>query len=104
MDFTSLKDSGVGSELERFILSHASLQPGDKLEGKVIEVKPNGNLLIHFGKFRAVAETRFPFKEGDIINVEVVSKRPKLKLRLETPPMEITPGMGQIIRKLDINI
>ena len=62
MNFSSLVDSGVGSELERFILNHATLKPGDKLEGKVIEVKPSGRLLIHFGSFRALADAQFPIR------------------------------------------
>jgi hypothetical protein len=101
MNFSSLVDSGVGSELERFILNHATLEPGDKLEGKVIEVKPNGRLLIHFGSFRALADAQFPIKEGEIINVVVVSKQPKLKLRLETPGLKsIDPT--SIIQKMEM--
>ncbi len=104
MTYTTMNNPGVGSELERFIVNHSTLKTGDKLEGKVIQVKINGNLLIDFGKFRAVAETRFPFKEGDIIYVVVESKKPKLKLRLETHQPDTAPGRENVIRKLDINI
>jgi hypothetical protein len=104
MTFKTWNDSGVGSELERFILSHSSLKTGDKLEGKVIQVKVNGNLLIDFGNFRAVAETRFPMKEGEIINVVVLSKRPKLKLKLEAPQSGLEPGKENVIHKLDMSI
>ncbi len=37
MDTVFFDQSGVGSELERFILSHAALKPGDKPEGKVMQ-------------------------------------------------------------------
>jgi ribosomal protein S1 len=94
--FTPHNDVDVDSELEKFILGHEALNPGDKLEGKVIQVKPGGKVLIDFGKFRAVAESPFPIKEGEVIHVKVVAKRPKLKLRLET-------GAGN--RKLlDVNV
>jgi len=96
------EELNFGSELERFILSHATLKPGDKLEGKVIQIKPNGKLLIHFGKFRAVADSPFSIKEGEIIHVIVVAKRPKLKLRLETPQLNVSPGARQVIRKLEM--
>jgi hypothetical protein len=95
-------ESGVGSELERFILSHAALKPGDKLEGKVIQVKSPNRVLIHFGTFRAVAEIEFPLQEGAIIHVVVVSKKPKLQLRLETPQLKLSPGTRQVIRKLEM--
>ena len=98
----SFDEPSVGSELERFILSHAALKPGDKLEGKVIQVKSPNRVLIHFGKFRAVAEIEFPLQEGQIIHVVVVSKRPKLQLRLETPHLKISPRTRQVIRKLEM--
>lgn len=102
MDSGSFDDPGVSSELEKFILSHDSLKPGDQLEGKVIQIKPNDKVLIHFGKFRAVAQATFPIKEGEIIRVKVVSKWPKLKLSLETPQLKISPGTRQVISKLEM--
>lgn len=78
------------SELERFIMNHEALQPGDKLEGKIIDIKPNRNLLIDFGDFRALAEAAFPIKVGDIIHVVVESKYPKLRLKLEAPHMRMS--------------
>ncbi|MGE5343404.1 MAG: hypothetical protein ACM3SY_18200 [Candidatus Omnitrophota bacterium] len=80
---TSRHNRGNESEIERFISHHATLKPGDKLEGKIIEIKPNGNVLIHFGAFRAVAQATFPITEGETIRVIVVSRYPKLKLQLE---------------------
>lgn len=100
MDFTSLTDSGTGSELEKFILGHASLQTGDKLEGRVIDVKPDGKLLIHFGRFRAVAEAQFPIEAGETIHVVVAAKYPKLKLKLETPRSKVSAE--NMVRKLEM--
>jgi len=95
-------DPGSGSELERYIVHHTALKPGDKLEGKIIEVKPNGNLLIHFGEFRAIAEARFPMHEGDKIDVMVVTLKPKLKLKLIFHRLNITAGMEEIINKIEM--
>lgn len=95
-------EPSVGSELERFILHHARLQPGDKLEGRVIQVRDDGRVLINFGPFRALADTQFPIKEGEVIHVMVVSRQPRLKLRLETPRVIVSPGMRQVIRNLEM--
>ena len=89
-------DAEVDSELEKFILGHEALKPGDKLSGKIIQVKPGGKILVDFGKFRAVARSQFPCKEGEIIHVIVVAKRPKLKLRLE-----VSAGNKKM---LDVNV
>ena len=90
----SIDDWKFGSELEKFILSHEALKPGDKLEGRIIQLKPDGKVLVQFERFRAVAESPFPLKEGEILHVVVVAKRPKLKLRLETPRTNLSPDPG----------
>jgi hypothetical protein len=96
MVLTPPNEAEADSELEKFILGHESLKPGDKLAGKVIQVKSGGKILVDFGKFRAVAKNQFPVKEGEIIHVIVVAKRPKLKLRLEA-------GTGNK-KRLDVNV
>lgn len=92
----------VSSELERFIASHEFLKPGDKLEGKIIEIKKNGKALINFGKFRAVANIKFPFKAGETLPVTVDSKGPKLTLRLDNRQLQVSPEARQMISKIDI--
>jgi hypothetical protein len=91
MDFTRFRDS----ELQKFILHHAKLVPGDKLAGTVIEVRRDNKVLIDFGKFRALAETPLIVKPGEKINVIVITRKPKLKLRLEGsgPIRKIPPGV-----------
>ncbi len=74
------------SELQKFIIYHSRLEPGDKLAGKVIEVRTDNRVLIDFGRFRALAEAPFALQAGDIIHVVVESRHPKLKLRLEAAP------------------
>jgi hypothetical protein len=91
MDFTRFKDS----ELQKFILYHARLEPGDKLEGKVIEVRKDNKVLFDFGRFRALAETNLTVKPNEKIKVIVVARVPKLKLRLEASGhiTKIPPGV-----------
>lgn len=55
---------------------------GDKLVGRVIEVKSNRKALIDFGRFRALAELEFPVKKGEVINVKVIEKGVPLRLSL----------------------
>jgi len=102
MALKSFEDLNFGSELEKYILNHENLLPGDKLKGKVIQVKPNGKLLIQFERFRAVAESKFPMKEGEMIEVVVVSKKPKLKLRLETKVQNLSSGIRPQFRKMEL--
>ncbi|MCP5102186.1 MAG: hypothetical protein GY950_02345 [bacterium] len=102
MNMSSSLEFVVSSELEKFILNHQFLKPGDKLEGKIIQVKENGKVLINFGKFRAVAEINFPIKEGDTLPVAVDSKGPKLKLRVDNPQLEVSRRTRDIVSKIDI--
>jgi hypothetical protein len=97
-DFSAFRDS----ELEKFILHHAKLAPGDKLEGKVIEVRADGKALIDFRGFRALAETEITVERGDIIRVEVVARAPKLRLRLERSkkPQGVSEDARQVIQHI----
>lgn len=81
MDTSSLVEFDAGSELEKFILGHDSLRPGDKLEGKILEIKNNGKVLISFGKFRVVADIKFPVVVGETLPVVVESKGTRLQFR-----------------------
>lgn len=91
MNTSSAVDIFASSELEKFILNHELLGPGDKLDGKIIEIKKDGKALIDFGAFRALAEIKFPFKPGETLRVIVDAKEPQLKLRLDNS------------RRLDVN-
>ncbi|HLP44340.1 MAG TPA: hypothetical protein VK469_00230 [Candidatus Kapabacteria bacterium] len=80
---TSTTGLFAGSELEKFILNHELLGPGDTLVGKIIEIKKDGKALIDFGAFRALAEIKFPINVGETIRVIVVAREPQLKLQLD---------------------
>lgn len=94
------------SELEKFILHHAKLKTGDKLEGKVIDVRADSKVLIDFKGFRALAETEIQVEPGDIIRVVVVKRVPKLRLRLEYTELKPKDGVAPEARRVieDINL
>jgi hypothetical protein len=77
-----------GSELQRSSLGKDTLSVGDRLLGRVLEIKNGGNALIDFGRFRALARTQFPIREGDVINVKVLEKGIPIKLGLNNPAQE----------------
>lgn len=83
MNRSSQVEFFAGSELEKFILNQELMGPGDKLDGKIIEIKKDGKALIDFGAFRALAEIKFPIKAGETLRVIVEAKEPQLKLRLD---------------------
>lgn len=95
------------SELEKFILHHAKIAPGDKLEGKVIEVRADGKVLIDFKGFRALAETEIQVQANDMIRVVVVARLPKLRLRLEHSQKvskdSVHPGARNAIKNMQQN-
>ncbi len=79
-----------GSELQRPLREKGDLKVGDNLLGKVLEIKNNGKALMDFGRFRALAKTQFPVREGDMIDVKVLEKGTPMKLGLNTPAQEIS--------------
>ena len=102
MDISNLLEFVVNSELEKFFLSQMALNPGDKLEGKIIEVKDDGRSLVNFGTFRALADIRFPVNKGETIKVEVIEKGNQIKLKLDSANTKIAPDTKEIISKIEI--
>lgn len=87
----------MGPEMQKFLRSRDFLQTGEKLQGKVIDVKPNGNALIDFGKFRALANSEIPLHVGQSIPVSVLSKSPQLTLRLDFPRTTSNAGTRNLV-------
>jgi len=79
-----------GSEFQRSSLEKDTLSVGDNLLGRVLEIKNSGKALIDFGKFRALARTQSPVREGDVIDVKVLEKGIPIRLGLNTPAQEIS--------------
>lgn len=82
MKIVSLIRSAILSKLDMTPPGRGDLRVGDKLVGRVIEVKSNRKALIDFGRFRALAELEFPVKKGEVINVKVIEKGVPLRLSL----------------------
>jgi len=82
MKIVSLIKSAILSKLDMTPPGRGDLRVGDKLVGRVIEVKSNRKALIDFGRFRALAELEFPVKKGEVINVKVIEKGVPLRLSL----------------------
>jgi len=79
-----------GSEFQRSSLEKDTLNVGDKLLGRVLEIKNSGKALIDFGRFRALARTQFPVRKGDVIDVKVLEKGIPIKLGLNNPAQEVS--------------
>lgn len=82
MKIVSLIRSAILSKLDMTPPGRGDLRVGDKLVGRVIEVKSNRKALIDFGRFRALAELEFSVKKGEVINVKVIEKGVPLRLSL----------------------
>lgn len=98
----SLIECDFDSELGKYVLKRESLRTGDKLQGKIIEVKRSGRVLIDFGEFRAVADVDFPIRVGEKLLVSVMAKGTKLTLKLENPQRDISPEARNMIGKIDV--
>ena len=86
----STRFDGFFSEQEPFKL-------GDKLTGRVLEVKGNGLALFDFNRMKAWAEVKFPVKEGDVLHVRVVEKGTQLKLKLLSSEQKIPSNTNRIL-------
>lgn len=76
-------------------LKKDTLKVGDNLLGRVLEIKNSRKALIDFGRFRALARTQFPVREGDVIDVRVLEKGTPIRLGLNNPAQE-----GQQVKKM----
>lgn len=70
-------------EVEKLSREYVNLKTGDRLEGKVMELKPDGKVMVDFGKFQAALELKADVQKGDVISVVVVEKGKQIKLKLE---------------------
>jgi len=89
MELSSLIELFLGSEIEKFLSSRKNINLGDKLTGRVIEIKEDGKVLIDFLKFRTIAKVKFPVKVGEKISVSVVEKGENIKFSLENNKSQI---------------
>lgn len=64
---------------------HIRIKSGDRLEGRVVEIRNDGKAVLDFEKFQAVVELKVPIEKGEavIVVVEETGKGKPVKLRLE---------------------
>jgi len=66
----------------------ALLKPGDRLTGRILEHRPDGQAVVDFGRFRALAELKVPLPKDALVNVRVMETGDKVRMSL------VTPGQG----------
>jgi hypothetical protein len=81
MKIPSIIKSIVLPNSERPPAAQTQLNVGDKLVGKVLELKGDSRAMVDFGRFRALSDLGFPVKEGEIIHVKIMDKGVPLRLR-----------------------
>ncbi|MCP5051639.1 MAG: hypothetical protein GY940_31015, partial [bacterium] len=86
-------------ELEKLFQSRSDLKTGDKLEGKIVEVRSNGKSVIDFGKFQAEADLKIPVQEGDTVRLVVVEKAKQLKLKVEHLESKLPQEVRNLVKE-----
>ena len=80
MDISSLLQAILDPQLNRSAWVQKVIKPGDVFRLKVIDVKDNHRALVDLGKFRALAEIKFPVKAGADL---LVTACPECKMMLD---------------------
>jgi flagellar hook-length control protein FliK len=71
---------------------------GQQLEARVLEARPNGDVLLLIGQDRAVLSTSTPLQQGDRVAVEVVTVgvRPEYRIVTDSPTAAQQPSAEQL--------
>ena len=85
MDISSLLKAIFDPQMNRSAWVQEIVKPGDIFNLKVIDVKDNHRALVDLGKFRALAEVKFPVKPGANLLVKVTGTEGRLQLQLVDP-------------------
>jgi hypothetical protein len=74
------------------LLPGATLETGERLPVRVLEVRDDGKVLVDCGRFRAVAEVTFPVAAGDEFTVQVLETKGMLRLEVVRPSPTVAGG------------
>ncbi len=97
MNIGALIEQFLFSELSRFFESKSDLTTGQKISARVLEIKPDGKVLLDFeGKFRALAKTDFPVQTGQILKLELTQKGEMLKFSLAQNQQQVSLSSIQV--------
>jgi len=102
MDISALIKAIFDPQLNRSAWMRAIVKPGDVFSLKIIDAKDDQRALVDLGKFRAIAEIKFPVKIGDEILVKVIDTEGQLRLQLIDPDSKGFSGDKNGIKDLEI--
>jgi hypothetical protein len=77
---------------------------GPRLEARVIEMLPSGDVLLEFGQNRAVVRTVNPLQPGERVVLELVTAGPKPELRIVTDHMAANPAPAADGQQVDARV
>jgi hypothetical protein len=102
MDIASLVKAIFDPQMNRSAWMQEIVKTGDVFRLQIIDVKDDQRALVDFGKFRAIAEIRFPVKIGDELLVKVTDTEGQLRLQLIDPDSKASSGGNNAIKNLEI--
>jgi hypothetical protein len=102
MDISSLLQAILDPRLNRSAWFQEIVKPGDVFNLKIIEVQDNHRALVDLGKFRAVAEIKFPVKAGAELLVKVSDTDGQLRLQVVDPDSKDLAGRKNVLGRLEI--
>jgi hypothetical protein len=85
MDISSLIQAIFDPRLNRSAWIQEIIKPGDVFNLKIIEVKDDQRVLVDLGKFRVLADVKFPVKPGAELLAKVTDTDGQLRLQLIDP-------------------
>jgi len=102
MDISSLLQAILDPRLNRSAWFQEIVKPGDVFSLKIIEVRDNHRALVDLGKFRALAEVKFPVKAGAEFLVKVSDTDGHLRLQVVDPDSKEPGGRKNVPGRLEI--
>ena len=102
MDISSLLQAILDPRLNRSAWFQEIVKPGDVFNLKIIEVQDNHRALVDLGKFRALAEIKFPVKAGAELLVKVSDTDGQLRLQVVDPDSKDPAGRKNVLGRLEI--
>lgn len=102
MDISSLLQAILDPRLNRSAWFQEIVKPGDIFSLKIIEVQDNHRALVDLGKFRALAEVKFPVKAGAELLVKVSDTDGHLRLQVVDPGSKELAGRKNVLGRLEI--
>lgn len=102
MDISSLIKAIFDPQLNRSAWMQEMIKPGDVFSLRIIDVQDNHRALVDFGKFRALAEIKFPVQPGAELLVKATDTEGQLRLQLIDPDSKAFSGSQKVIKNLEI--